>query len=163
MINENYNRSVICHIIGINPMTKGDFIKSLEEYNILDLEKFSSIIVTRKSYRKLRKNKDKSKIGHYWKQEMNKKVNSYLKKHKNSNIIMIGLSSYHHNHNIRLPIPTTNRFFVSNNPITNAKNIIEWNLDTYRAEIINGYFPLKWLNSDKIIKNKNMIIEKYKK
>jgi preprotein translocase subunit Sec63 len=93
-MNESYNRSVICHIIGINPMTKDNFIKSLEEYNILDLEKFSSIIVSRKKYRRLRKKKDKTKLGHYWKQEMNKKVNTYLKKHKNNNIVMIIILDY---------------------------------------------------------------------
>lgn len=162
MIND-YNRSVICHIIGINPMQKDNFIKSLKEYHILDLDKFSSIIVSRKGYRKMKKLKNKSKIANYWKNEMNKKVKSYLKKHKNNNIIMIGLSSYHHNHSIRIPISTTNRFFISNNPITNAKNIIEFNLNQYHNEIINGYFPLKWLDSSKIIRNKNMIINKYKK
>ena len=162
MIND-YNRSVICHIIGINPMQKDNFIKSLKEYHILDLDKFSSIIVSRKRYRRMKKLKNKSKVSNYWKTEMNKKVNAYLKKHKNNNIIMIGLSSYHHNHSIRIPISTTNRFFISSNPITNAKNIIEYNLDQYRNEIINGYFPLKWLDSSKIIRNKNMVIDKYKK
>jgi hypothetical protein len=62
----------------------------------------------------------------------------------------------------RIPIDCTNKFIITSNE-DDIKNLICYNLETHKEEIISGDFPLDYLNYDFLLKKKTAIETTYKK
>jgi len=167
---------VICHIVGFNEKIKNKFIEEIDD-NIItkDLDDISQKIINSKQlininnkiedYKKRKNNNRKILEKEYnekWKIIFNKKIDNICKKNKGKNIIFIGLTTHHKNIRMRIKINTVNTFLCKTNFLVNAKETIEYNLDNYRKYIINGSFPIKYLDCEFLTKQHEKINNVYK-
>lgn len=170
---------IICHIVGLSDIL-GDKHRFNETINkkytklaIIDLDKLSSQIKKDPVMKKLEikyetykdKNKDykyvQLKMYKYWQTVMQDKLDKEINKHKNKKIVILGLSTFYTNYNIFIKVYTTNKFFIKSNDLSNAKKTIEYNINNYKNQIINGKFPLKHLSLDHLIKKKESMLRFY--
>jgi hypothetical protein len=164
--------NIICHIVGINNVLKDDFVKHVSKYKnviIKDLDIITNNIRSDQIFANFVKKMDnnnlpnnKQKIYKLWKELLTKKINDIAKRNNKYKIIFIGLSTFHKNHKIYININTKNKFFVNINSNKNAKDIIQYNLDKYRKFIIDGSFPLNYINYKFIVEQRNNLINIYK-
>jgi hypothetical protein len=164
---------VFSHIVGLNDELKEFFLDNISslDFNIIDLDKITENILNEKGmneiYDELDKNPKKSKdiekkMCNYWKDNfylrLSKSVDDSKKK-----IILLGLSNFFKNSRVNIKIDTNLKFFVKVNLEKNAKNVIEKNLDNHKNEIIEGLFPLDYLNIDFLIKKRQDLLNIYSK
>lgn len=167
--------NVLCHIVGMNSDKRDEFVDSLydryEKINIIDLDELTlkirngnvmdNLQYKYDSYKKRNRREEQKiiekKIYKYWKTILQDKIDKAIEKNKNKKIIFIGLSTYPKNHNITVNVHTDNKFFIKINTNTNAKKIIEYNLDNYRKHIINGQFPVKFLDLEYLISKRDQV------
>lgn len=164
---------VFSHIVGLNDELKEFFLDNISslDFNIIDLDKITENILNEKGmneiYDELDKNPKKSKdiekkMCNYWKDNfylrLSKSVDDSKKK-----IILLGLSNFFKNSRVNIKIDTNLKFFVKVNLEKNAKNVIEKNLDNHKNEIIEGLFPLDYLNIDFLIKKRQDLLNIYTK
>ena len=164
---------VFSHIVGLNDELKDFFLDNISslDFNIIDLDKITENILNEKGmneiYDELDKNPKKSKdiekkMCNYWKENfylrLSKSVDDSKKK-----IILLGLSNFFKNSRVNIKIDTKLKFFVKVNLEKNAKNVIEKNLDNHKNEIIEGLFPLDYLNIDFLIKKRQDLLNIYSK
>ena len=164
---------VFSHIVGLNDELKDFFLDNISslDFNIIDLDKITENILNEKGmneiYDELDKNPKKSKdiekkMCNYWKENfylrLSKSVDDSKKK-----IILLGLSNFFKNSRVNIKIDTNLKFFVKVNLEKNAKNVIEKNLDNHKNEIIEGLFPLDYLNIDFLIKKRQDLLNIYSK
>ena len=171
----------IIHIVGLNNEFKNDFILKIKNidpnYNIIDIDDLTQRITNdsklAKLYddyekNKLDKNKSKnisSNINDEWARDLQSKLNKLLSGN-NNNTIIIGLTTSVINTGvpkIYINIPTNYKFIVEIDLIENAKQIIKSNLKEYKNQIINGKFPLEYLNLDFLIKRREQLNNIYTK
>ena len=173
----NNNNNILCHIVGINNFIKQKFISELtNKYNNLyfcDLDIITNDIRNGKKVVSLIKNIDKSKkssnnkknlvkdLNDYWKKTLDNKLKIILKKNANKIIIILGLCTFHRNHRVKIKIETHKKFFLKTNIKTNAKEIVEYNLKKYKKYIIDGTFPIKYLDHDFLISQREKLIKIY--
>lgn len=155
---------IICHIVGMNNAMRREFMKDMKDTNIkvIDLDELSYKINKLPEIKKLKHKKSwgtNLKIGSLWKHHMNEKLEKIGKK---ANVILLGLSTYAYDHRIKLNIDTSNKYFINIDSNKNAKKIIEFNLDHYRKHIINGHFPLRYLDHDYLDDQRTKIQKTYK-
>lgn len=164
---------VFSHIVGLNDELKEFFVENVSslEFNIIDLDKITESILNEKGmneiYDELDKNPKKSKdiekkMCNYWRENFYSKLGKLVDNNK-SKVILLGLSNFFKNNRINIKIETNLKFFVKVNLIKNAKNIVENNLDNHRKEIIDGLFPLDYLNIDFLIKKREDLLNIYTK
>lgn len=164
---------VFSHIVGLNEELKDFFIDNISslDFNIIDLDKITENILNEKGmneiYDELDKNPKKSKniekkICNYWKENFYLKLSKLVDDSKKK-IILLGLSNFFKNSRINIKIDTKLKFFVKVNLEKNAKNVIEKNLDSHKNEIIEGLFPLDYLNIDFLIKKRQDLLNIYSK
>uniref|UniRef100_A0A6C0H1E4 Uncharacterized protein n=1 Tax=viral metagenome TaxID=1070528 RepID=A0A6C0H1E4_9ZZZZ len=168
----------IIHIVGLNNEYKNDFISKLllidQNFNIIDIDNITQQINNDKKlsklidlYEKIKNDKNKSKsiandINSNWARELQSKLNKLLVTDKNS--ILIGLTTSIINTGspkILINLPTNYKFIVEIDLIDNAKQIIKNNLKEYKNEIVNGKFPLEYLNLDYLIKRREQLNQIY--
>ena len=153
---------VFSHIVGLNDESKEYFLDNISslEFNIIDLDKITENILNEKGmneiYDELDINPQKSKeiekkMCNYWKENFYLKVSKLVENSKNK-VILLGLSNFFKNNRINVKIDSNLKFFVKVNLKSNAKNVIENNLNNHKDEIIEGLFPLDYLNIDFLIK-----------
>ena len=87
----------------------------------------------------------------FWKENFYLKVSKLVEDSK-TKVILLGLSNFFKNNRVNVKIDSNLKFFVKINLKNNAKNIIEKNLNNYKDEIIEGIFPLDYLNINFLIK-----------
>jgi len=167
--------NIVCHIVGMNNKLKEYFIKFINDnYSdvvIKDLDEITNSIRNNDDMIKLNnKIKDHSnnkqiiaKINSLWKSTLETKLDNLYKHYANTNLIILGLSTFHRNHKIKVNITTPNKFFVKIDPTKNAKDVIEHNLIKYKDNIVNGTFPLRHLDYDFLINQRERLIEIYSK
>jgi hypothetical protein len=164
---------VFSHIVGLNDELKEFFVENVTslKFNIIDLDKITESILNDKGmneiYDELDKNPKKSKeterkMCNYWRDNFYSKLSKLVENNK-CKIILLGKSSFFKNNRINIKIETNLKFFVKVNLLKNAKNIVENNLDNHRKEIINGSFPLDYLNIDFLIKKREDLLNIYTK
>ncbi len=165
----------IIHIVGINNELKNDFISKIlsidPNYNIIDIDDYSSQITNDKKisklfdeYNKNKNDKNKSKqiasdINNEWARELQSKLNKILNS-TDKNSILIGLTTSIINvgsPKINISFPTNYKFIIDVDIVENAKQHIRNNLKEYKHEIINGKFPLEYLNLDYLIKRREQL------
>uniref|UniRef100_A0A6C0EC16 Uncharacterized protein n=1 Tax=viral metagenome TaxID=1070528 RepID=A0A6C0EC16_9ZZZZ len=151
---------LLCHIAGINNLIKKDFIDFCNKYNdltVYDIDILSIEIMNNKEYIDLLNQyyDDKSigrrtellhKLSSIWKDILNKKLQKLIEDNKNKKLILIGLTNFFLDQRVRIDLPTKNLFFVDIDPKENAKQIIEYNLDKFRKQLIDGIFPFDHIN-----------------
>ena len=103
-------------------------------------------------------------IATFWKNKLETSINNVnnININNNKHIILIGKSTFYNNHNININIETSNKLFFKINLTDYSKEIIIYNLDTYRDDIINGKFDLNYIQMDFIIKERQIIQDNYK-
>ncbi len=166
--------NILCHIVGMNSIIKDDFSKYIKNMypniKIYDLDIISrqirntSIIKNinnRMERAKKNKNKLKSTIYKKWKELITKKISNLTKRYKNKKIVFIGYCTYYSNLRVRFKIDTNNKFFLNIGDDLHVRGIIEYNLYKYSKLIINGTFPLKYIDHKFLIKQRNIIKKAY--
>ena len=168
---ENFN--YICHIVNFNNKDKKKFIKDFNcEFNIIDLDKINNLIISDEKldklylkYEKLKNTKnDKYKeidkqITQFWEiQFIEKIINESSESKKN---ILIGFNYHYKNISKKINLNTHNNFIINYDLIDDIKMIIENNLENNKQNIINGIYPLEYINFENIKKKKENIINSY--
>ena len=171
----------IFHIAGITELYKNDLIerlKKLKMYIIFDLdtetEKIYKIKDIQSKLKELNivkitmKKKLENQIIETWKEKMEECIKNCIKEHENSyGIIFIGniVNIKHLKSKIMLPISPTanNKFFLKVNLKENAQEIIKYNLKKYHDDIVNGIFPLDYINLDYLINSRELLQKAYQK
>jgi len=165
----------IIHIVGLNNEYKKDFIFKIHQidpnYNIIDIDDITQKINSSPKiaklydeYEKVKMDKVKSKtvstnINTEWSRELQLKLNKTLSL-TTYNTILIGLTTSVINTGqpkIYIDLPTNYKFIIDINVTENAKQIIRNNLKEFKNEIINGNFPLDFLNLDYLIKRRDQL------
>jgi len=165
----------IIHIVGLNNEYKKDFIFKIHQidpnYNIIDIDDITQKINSSPKiaklydeYEKIKIDKVKSKnvstnINTEWSRELQLKLNKMLSSTTN-NTILIGLTTSVINTGqpkIYIDLPTNYKFIIDIDVTENAKQIIRNNLKEFKNEIINGNFPLDFLNLDYLIKRREQL------
>ena len=165
----------IIHIVGLNNEYKKDFILKIHQidpnYNIIDIDdmtqKINSSLKIAKlydEYEKVKIDKVKSKtvstnINTEWSRELQLKLNKMLSSTTNDTIL-IGLTTSVINTGqpkIYIDLPTNYKFIIDIDVIQNAKQIIRNNLKEFKNEIINGNFPLEFINLNYLIKRREQL------
>lgn len=156
-LNEN---KIICHVIGLNPSDKEEInklCKSVKKYNLIDLDNINNEILNSeemnkmfKTYSSLKKNKNDKykdvdkKMTKYWEDNMIKKVYNLIPVKKKS--ILIGKNHHYRLISKKIDFKVSNRFILDNNIKNEVKNKIKYNLITHQDEIVNGTFPVEYLD-----------------
>lgn len=176
-----HDNRILCHVAGMNEEIKKDFYNLMDKkkdiVKVVDLDKMSDKIINdpeinkmhkRFEYLKSKKNSKykeiEKKMNQYWKDKLDNFVDETLKKTtKNKKIIFVGLVTHYKYASKKIKIKTNNKFFLKVNHKTNAKSVIKYNIDNYRKEIIEGNFPLKYLDMDFLIKKRLLLERQYSK
>ena len=170
-----YN-NVICHIVGLNPQLKKSFNKNYSNkiYNVIDLDEINDEIFNNpdmeklfKKYQSLKKNKNdkykdiEKKMSVFWEKNFSNLVFQNIPAKKK--IILIGNNNHYKQLSKKMDLPTTNKFLIKSNDKIYVSNLIKYNLDNHKKKIINGCFPINYLDFDYLLKKKKSIDESYKK
>jgi len=173
----------IIHIVGLNNEYKEDFISQLKstensiKYSFIDIDDITQKITneTKMSklydeYEKIKLTDDKVKIKNLsndinteWARELQSKLNKLINSSEN-NIILIGLTTSVINNGqpkIHVELPTNYKFIVDIDLTDNAKQIVKNNLKEYKNQIINGTFPLEFLDLKFLIKRREALNQLY--
>jgi hypothetical protein len=144
----------IIHIVGINTFIKQLMIDKFKEMNfeIYDLDEITKDIMF---------NYKRDDIGVYWKKRLTEAINNFINNNQNKNLIILGLSSFVVDHRYKVNIPTNNKFFYSIPHDVCSSQLITYNIDTYRNDIIDGKFPIKYLDHDKLMLQRKNLQEEY--
>jgi hypothetical protein len=145
---------VILHIVGINTFIKDDIINKFRDlgYEIFDLDLISKNIMF---------DENKTKMGQMWKNKLSTQLNLYLSSNINKNIIILGLSTFVLDHRFKININTTHKYFLNIPPDLCASQLITYNLDNYRTDIIEGKFPIKYLEHDFLMYQRRDLQDEY--
>jgi hypothetical protein len=179
---------IFAHIAGLDDHGRQLLFAQAKQFAIVDLDEFTSKIVSDKNmsvmydkleyYNNMTKDPNnnklqqkqfctkarqfESKMNVYWKSKMTDSIERTLKLNS-KNIILVGYSSYFKNHKAVVNVKATHKFFQKVDLTDHARNIVEYNIDNYRDEIIDGTFPLEFLNHDHIIKKRDSLTFQYKR
>ena len=183
-------KNIFAHIAGVNTESKELIKKSFSKkiFEIIDLDIITEKIINDKNmlylynrdefYKNKLKDQNLSKlnikqinniikkIDHkmnlYWKFNFDNAINNLISK-IDKLIIVIGYNTYFKNHKIFVNINTNHKYIKKVNLIDHAKNVVSTNLKEYYEDIINGVFPLEYLNHQMIIKKRNNLVIQYQK
>jgi len=176
IILDNIYRMILCHIVGMNNPTKQRFISEMNDrYDNLyfcDLDVITNDVRDSRRLNVLTKAIDESKsqarkkelgkeLNDFWKDSLTKRLTAEIQEHENDTIIIIGLSTFYLDHKAKVDIDTPNRYFLKVNTKLNAKEIIEYNLKTYTEYIIDGTFPIKYLDYEFLIDQREKLMAVY--
>lgn len=160
---------ILCHIVGIDNILVDDFIDIIgNKYNntvVLNLDNVSFRLNNTEKMIKLKQKinniETKWEYDTAWKTGMEKEIDKTIQKYKHKKIILIGSSYHHKNPKLKIHVDTYHRFIYSL-PIKNTlKNTVEYNMDKYRKYLIDGKFPLKYLNHTFLESKYEKIIHQY--
>ncbi len=170
---ENFN--YICHIVNLNSKDKKTFLEDFKlEFNIIDLDKINNTVISDErldklylKYEKLKNTKnDKYKeidkqITQFWETQFIEKIIAESSKSKKN--ILIGLNYHYKNISKKINLNTSNNFIINSDINEDVKMTIENNLEMNKQHIINGLYPLEYINFENIKKKKENIINSYLK
>jgi hypothetical protein len=147
---------IICHIGGMDNKIKNDFIKYIsenyEDVIVKDLDEFGDEIKqTKKTYTQ-----------EYWKKTFENKVNDFIKNNKKNKIIYIGSNICPKNCRAKVNLECDNNFFLKTSSSIYAKDMICYNLDKYKTDIINGKYSLNNIDRDYLMNQYEKLEDVYK-
>jgi len=170
MISDN---CLTCHIVGLNPVTKKELIEELNKkiFNPIDLDQINNEIITDKEmdsmfkqYQKMKESKNDKfkeldkKMSIFWENKFLELLNEKVKIDKKN--ILIGQSNHYKYLSRKINLNTPNKFFIKNTD-DDIKKLISYNLTTYHEDIVNGKFPLEYLDFNFLSKKKETINQAY--
>ena len=183
-------KNIFAHIAGVNLESKELVKKSFSKkmFEIIDLDIITEKIINDKNmlylynrdefYKNKLKDQNLSKLNIkqinniikkidqkmnlYWKVNFENAINNLISK-IDKLVIVIGYNTYFKNHKIYVNINTNHKYIKKVNLIDHAKNVVSTNLKEYYEDIINGDFPLEYLNHQMIIKKRNNLVIQYQK
>lgn len=165
-----------CHIIGFNPYSKKTFIDKLNNkiFNIIDLDQINQEILKKpeldkmyRQYQKLKYDKNDKfkevdkKMSQFWEQHFIDTIDSKVNQKKMN--ILLGQNNHYKSLTKRVNIECTNKFIVKSDTNDEVKAWIKFNLETYKDDIIEGNFPLDYINYDFLHKKRLTIESTYAK
>lgn len=169
--------NVICHIVGVSNINKEEIVGVIKskypDIKIKDLDLISKKINKDKQITKYwnkwekcnAQNKKqeckeiKKKMLTLWKQNFESLVNKIMKAH--NKLIFIGFSHHTKDNRTFVKISTQNKFFFKSTSEKYSKESIEHYLDRYKKHIIDGIFPLKYLDLNFLMKKYDSIKNLY--
>jgi hypothetical protein len=172
--NLDYN-CLTCHIVGFNPILKQEFINLLNPklFNPIDLDEINQKILLDnnmdtmfKSYQKMKNNKNDKfkdidkKMSLYWENSFLESLGEKIKLNKKN--ILIGQNNHYKSLSKKVNLNTPNKFYLKNSA-DEISNLIKYNLDTYRNDIISGNFPIENLDYEHLSKKRENVMNAYKK
>ena len=164
--------NILCHIVGVNEEIKKilkNNIKNKKNIIFKNLEDFTDEIIEDKNmdkffnkfeyYNNLIKDKNgkinkkfskKAKeiektMADFWKTKFEFLIEKFLEKNNKKKIIIIEKNIYFKNKKVKVKIDSISKFFIKLNLLNNAKQIIKYNIENYKNDIIDGNFPLQLL------------------
>ena len=173
-MNDDFN-CLTCHIIGLNPISKKELIETLNNkiFNSIDLDEINEKILKDdnmnsmfKSYQKLKDSKNDKfkeldkKMSNYWENKYLELLGEKVKLDKKN--ILIGKNNHYKSFSKRINLNTINKFYIKNTE-EEVKNLIKYNLENYKDDIVNGIFPIEYLDYKYLSKKKDASINNYKK
>ena len=172
--NSDFN-CLTCHIVGFNPHSKNEFINSMNKkvFNPIDLDEINQQILLDKnmdtmfkSYQKMKESKNdkykemNKKMSLYWENTFLELLGEKIKLNKKN--ILIGQNNHYKNLNKKINLNTQNKFFIKNSD-DEIKNLIKYNLDTFRDSIIEGKFPIQNIDFDYLSKKRDSVMNAFTK
>ena len=171
-LNDN---KIICHIVGLNPNDKvkiKDLCENISKYHMIDLDEINNNILNDeymnklfKNYSKLKKSKNDKfkdldkKMTKYWEDNMIKKVYDLIPGKKKT--IIIGKNHHYRLLSKKINFLVSNKFIIDNNIKEEVRTRIKYNLLTHHDDIINGKFPIDFLNYKQQIKKRELFNDSY--
>jgi len=167
--------NISCHLIGLNPYNKKELIDTIPKtiFNVIDLDTINMEILKTpeidkmyKQYMKLKEDKNDKfkevdkKMSMYWENNFIDMIQDQVKPKKIN--ILIGQNNHYKSFAKRVPIECTNKFIIKSNDM-DIKSLIKYNLETYQEDIINGSYPLEYIDYMQLQKKRNSLETTYKK
>jgi hypothetical protein len=165
-----------CHLVGFNPYSKKEFIDNLNNkiFNVIDLDTINQNILKTheldklyKQFQKLKNDKNDKfkevdkKMSDFWQKSFIENVEKSIDQKKMS--ILIGQNNHYKSLTKRVNIECTNKIVVKTDIDTEVKEWIRYNLETHKDDIIEGKFPIDYINYDYLHKKRQNIDSTYKK
>ena len=173
-----------CHIVGLNPYTKKELYEKLNDknfnktFNIIDLDSVNQEILKKddmdrmyRQYMKLKLDKNdkykevEKKMSNYWESNFVSLIESKINTKKSN--IFIGQNNHYKSSTKKVPIECNNKFIINsqlgNNFDDEIKKLIQYNLETYKDDIISGNFPLEYIDYAYLHKKRINLDSSYKK
>ena len=171
-LNEN---KIICHIVGLNPDDKKKIIEmcsKIKRYNLIDLDDINNKVLNDeemsklfKNYSKLKKSKNDKfkdvdkKMTKYWEENMIKKVYDLIPVKKKT--ILIGKNHHYRLLSKKVNFLVSSKFFIDSNPKEEVKKGIKHNLSVHQDDIINGTFPVEFIDYKHQLKKRQLFEDSY--
>lgn len=166
---------IVCHIVGITNAMKIEFIEKIKKlnYNIIDIDDYTNIILNSdqmtnlfKQYQGFKDAKNDKykdidkKMTIYWETKLEDMILENISSTEKN--ILIGYCHHYKNINKRLNVKAKNKFLVE---ITkkDVRDIIKFNLNKFKKEIISGAYPINNIDFDTIYNNRIKIDSIYAK
>ena len=169
-------KNVVCHIAGIDKSTLDSIYKSYgnnPEIVIGNLDEISEEIKENEKMNYLfnqwskfkEKNNDKYKsiekeMDKHWMNLFQDNVSDIINNNKNKRIIFVGNNNHYRHLSRKIDLPTPSRFYLKVNNEKHCKDVVKGYMEDYIEDIVNGSFPLSYLDH-KFIKNRRERISKY--
>jgi len=173
-LNDN---KLICHIIGLNPTDKQKLVsltKKYKKYNLIDIDVINNNILNDenmtkmfKSYTRLKKSKNDKykdldkKMTKYWEDNMIVAVYNNVVSKKNN--IIIGKNHHYRLLSKKINFNVSNKFILDCDIKSEVKKKIKYNLMVNQDSIVNGTFPLQFLDFNNLVKKRKLFEESYTK
>jgi len=174
-----FEKNIICHIAGITPSFRNKIKNKYQgnpEIEIFDLDEKADIIKEDKKMSflynqwELFKNKNNEKyksiekeMDLYWHNSLSDFIEEVVKKYENKRLIFLGDNTHFRHLSKKVDIPTGNKFYLTVNPKEYCPEIVQGFLDGYQNDIINGSFPLSFLDHKFIIDRRKRINKMFQK
>jgi hypothetical protein len=144
----------IIHIVGINTFIKDDIIAKIRDmkFELFDLDLISKNILF---------TENKTEMGKLWKTRLQSELDLFLSKNNNKNIVVIGLSNFVLDHRYKININTKHKYFLNIPYDICSSQLITFNLDNYREDIIDGKFPIKYIEHSFLVSQRKNLQEEY--
>lgn len=167
--------NISCHLIGLNPYNKKELVDTIPKtiFNVIDLDTINMEILKTpeidkmyKQYTKLKEDKNDKfkevdkKMSTYWENNFIDMIQDQVKPKKIN--ILIGQNNHYKSLAKRVPIECTNKFIIKSSD-DDIKAFIKYNLETYQEDIINGSYPLEYIDYKQLQKKRNILDTTYKK
>lgn len=167
--------NISCHLIGLNPYNKKELVDTIPKtiFNVIDLDTINMEILKTpeidkmyKQYTKLKEDKNDKfkevdkKMSTYWENNFIDMIQDQVKPKKIN--ILIGQNNHYKSLAKRVPIECTNKFIIKSSD-DDIKAFIKYNLETYQEDIINGAYPLEYIDYIQLQKKRTTLESTYKK
>lgn len=169
-------KNIICHIAGVdknlvNQLSKlyGNnpeiILDNLDEIGeeIKENEKMNYLFNQWSRFKEKNNEKFKSiekEMDRHWTNLFQDHVKDIINNNKNKRIIFIGNNHHYRHLSRKIDLPTASRFYLKVNPEKHCQDIVRGYMEDYKNDIINGSFPLSYLDH-KFINNRRERISKY--